>query len=286
MGVSNNALSNDKIPSALCNTDVKNSYVKENASWDKYQSGNIPKTILIQNLTVNKNRNLEIRKLSRYIFPRTDKGPTRAGHINFTPAQCLEYSVNICLHRLPPDLKKVWDTIAGRNSECPEISKLGIQSTRYDLRMRSNVYKKEQEKADYIKGLRHDNKQTECEDIARLPDSKQKYIATGQAQGELNIRQGPESTNWAAGINISKCEMSREVPKIIIEFQRASKESHLNKQSLLFEMYFNERNCFLGILESISKYDLTRKIKNKLKHFSFLLGKTIISLGKLRISDY
>ena len=164
MGVSNNALSNNKIPSALCNkstaanTDVKFSYLKENASWEEYQSGNIPKTISIQNLTVNKNKNLEIGKLSRYIFPKTDKGPTRAGHIHFTPAQCLEYSVNVCLHRLPPDLKKVWDTIAGRNSEFPEISKLGIQSTRYDLRVRSNVYKKEQEKADYIKGLRHDKK--------------------------------------------------------------------------------------------------------------------------------
>ena len=106
MGIENNALSNDIIPSALCNNNVNDSNVKENASWENCQSGNIPKTVVIQNLAVNKSKNLEIRKLARYIFPKTDPGPNKAGQINFTPAQCLEFGVNLCLHRVPQDLKK------------------------------------------------------------------------------------------------------------------------------------------------------------------------------------
>ena len=74
MGNLNNALSNNKIPSALCsdstvtNTNVTYGLLKENASWEDYESGIIPKTISIQNLTVKNNKNLEIGKLSRYIY--------------------------------------------------------------------------------------------------------------------------------------------------------------------------------------------------------------------------
>ena len=160
----NYALSNEKVHNALyCNdTTVNKNVVKCNwwtkdALWDKNRMGQIPKTVLIQNLAV-KSRNIHVQKLDRYIFPKYDKGPTVAGQVAISPAQCLEYAVNLCMHRLPVDLKDTWDEIAGRDSEHPEISKLGIQSTKYDLRMRSNLYKKERSKGEYIQNLRNDNK--------------------------------------------------------------------------------------------------------------------------------
>ena len=247
MGIKNYTLSKDIIPSALCNNNDNDSIVIENASWENCQS--IPKTMVIQNLTVSKSKNLEIRKLARYIFPRNDPGPNLAGQISFTPAQCLEFGVNLCLHRVPQDLKKVWDELAGRDSIIPEISKVGVQSTKYDLRMRGNVYKKEREKKDYIKDLRYDIKQQEFGNTNSLPLSKQEC----QAKEKANVSIRPEKTNWAEAVNISKCqlnvrqkginisesEQNREASRIINEFLRATKE-HQNKQSLLFEMYFSK----------------------------------------------
>jgi hypothetical protein len=247
--------------------------------------------MIIQNLTICKNKNLETRKLARYIFPKNDLGPNLAGQISFTPAQCLEFGVNLCLHRLPKDLKEIWDELAGRDSIIPEISKSGIQSTKYDLRMRGTAYKKEREKRDYIKDLKYDIRQKEFESTDSLPLSKQEC----KAKAKAIARMGPEKANWAETVNISRCQLAvtqkginiseseenGEASKIINKFLMDTKE-HQNKQSILFKMYFNEKNSFLEILESINKYDLTRKIKNKIKHFTFLLGKTVISLGKLR----
>ena len=102
-----NTLSKNIIPIALCTDVINSNNVIEDASW-KSQSI-IPKTMEIQNLTICKNENLEIRKLARYIFPKNDLGPTLAGQINFTHAQCLEFGVNLCMHRLPKDLKDIWD---------------------------------------------------------------------------------------------------------------------------------------------------------------------------------
>ena len=151
----NNALNSNKVPNALdCNNLTSNKNVVKcnwyttDASWDKSKLGQIPKTLLIQNLAI-KSRNINVQKLDRYIFPKYDRGPTVAGQMPISPVQCLEYIVNMCLHRLPPDLKEQWDQIAGRDNQHPEISKLGIQSTKYDLRMRANLYKKETEKGEY-----------------------------------------------------------------------------------------------------------------------------------------
>ena len=97
----------------------------------------VPTEISIANLSITENF-----KLARYIFPKIDKGPTKAGLKIITPIQSLNYAVQICLHKIPHDLKFVWDEMCGRDSEHPEISQLGLQSTKHDLRQRSEVYKR------------------------------------------------------------------------------------------------------------------------------------------------
>ena len=216
MGKLDNALNSYKVPNALyCNSSaasknvIECNWLKKNASWEENKLGVIPKTLSIQNLTV-KSKDIHVQKLARYIFPKNDRGPTIAGQLHISPVQCLEYSVNLCLHRLPPDLKQQWDQIAGRDSKHPEISKLGIQSTKYDLRMRANEYKKEREKTDYIESLRNGNKHpmgqkhTECEGPAKLLGSTQECGAMAQGQGKGNVRPELASQDLAANINISK----------------------------------------------------------------------------------
>ena len=81
-----------------------NHWLTKDALWENTSMGQIPKTVIIQNLAV-KSRNIHVQKLSRYVFPKFDKGPNLAGQVVNSPAQCLEYAVNLCMHRLPNDLK-------------------------------------------------------------------------------------------------------------------------------------------------------------------------------------
>jgi hypothetical protein len=205
----NNALSNNKVHNALCCNDsivnndiIKCNWLTKDALWDKTKMGQIPKTVMIQNLAV-KSRNIHVQKLSRYIFPKFDKGPSLAGQVANSPAQCLEYAVNLCMHRLPADLKDQWDELSGRDNAHPEISKLGIQSTKYDLRMRSDWYKREKNKGEYIQNLRNVNKNlkgqksTECEGTDSLLGSSQDY-GTGQGHTLGNVKPLRATENLAA----------------------------------------------------------------------------------------
>ena len=146
-----NVLSSNKIN---CNSNKKDALWSTNSVEQNIQ---IPNEIEICNLSFKTNV-IENYKLSRYIFPKHDRGPTKAGLENIKPIQSLEYIVNLCLHRVPRDLKLVWDDLAGRDSSYPEISKIGMQSTRYDLRQRSELYKRKKDKNLYVESLRHDKK--------------------------------------------------------------------------------------------------------------------------------
>ena len=114
-----NALSNNKVHNALYYDDstvnkdeIKcNSLLTKDALWENSSKSQVPNTINIENLS-----NIQVQKLSRYVFPRFDKGPNKAGQVTNSPAQCLEYAVNLCMHRLPNDLKHQWDELAGRDT--------------------------------------------------------------------------------------------------------------------------------------------------------------------------
>ena len=123
------------------------------AFWRKGNIDQIPNEIEILNLSIKSNI-IESYKLSRYIFPKHDQGPTKAGLEIVSPVRSLEYAVNLCLHRVPSDLKVVWDEMAGRDSSHPEISRIGMQSTKYDLRQRSDLYRRQKDKREYVENLR------------------------------------------------------------------------------------------------------------------------------------
>ena len=58
-----------------------------------------------------KNDEIQVHKLSRYVFPRVDLGPTEAGKTEIQPLHCLEYAVNLACHRLTDDIKQHWDEL-------------------------------------------------------------------------------------------------------------------------------------------------------------------------------
>ena len=110
----------------------------------------IPNTIEIHKLTL---KEVPIFKLSRYIFPQFDKGPTPAGQIQIPELDSLKYLVNLSCHKFSPELKQIYDNFCGRDISYPEISKNGMLCTKYDLKMESSKFKKAQEKSNYVTDL-------------------------------------------------------------------------------------------------------------------------------------
>ena len=98
---------------------------------------NLPVNIKIANLSL-----IQSYKMAKYIFPRNDPGPSQAGLQEISFLRSLEYAINVAQHRLTPELKTVWDNLCTRDVQEPEISAVGIQSTKYDLKQRSDIFKK------------------------------------------------------------------------------------------------------------------------------------------------
>ena len=94
-----------------------------------------------------------IHKLSRYVFPRVDLGPTQDGQIEIPELQSLEYAVNLACHRLDEDVKEHWDSLCNRDVSYPELSKNGIMATKYDLKHQITLYKKQKDKDKYVDSL-------------------------------------------------------------------------------------------------------------------------------------
>ena len=57
------------------------------------------------------NDEIQVLKLSRYVFPKVDLGPNEAGKTEIKPLHCLEYAVNLACHRLTDDIKQHWDEL-------------------------------------------------------------------------------------------------------------------------------------------------------------------------------
>merc|ERR1712055_379806 len=96
----------------------------------------------------------------QFKFPKSDPPLTKAGNLEIPKLESLEYVVNLLAGKLQPDLKNIWDQLAGRDVTKTEISKSGMQLTGYDIKNECAVYKKACEKARYVSSLTDTNKVT------------------------------------------------------------------------------------------------------------------------------
>ena len=90
---------------------------------------------------------------AQFRFPKLDPPLTKAGKLEISKLDSLEYLVNLMAGKLQPDLKKVWDELVGRDITLKEISKSGMQLTNYDLKHECAKFKKAGEKQKYIDNL-------------------------------------------------------------------------------------------------------------------------------------
>ena len=68
--------------------------IKRDALWRKDNINQFPNEIEIKKLSIKSN-DIQIHKLSRYIFPKRDLVPTKAGQAVISPVRSLEYAVNL-----------------------------------------------------------------------------------------------------------------------------------------------------------------------------------------------
>ena len=90
---------------------------------------------------------------AQFRFPKLDPPLTKAGKLEISKLESLEYLVNLMAGKLQPDLKKVWDQLAGRDITKNEISKSGMQLTGYDIKNECAKYKKQNDKVNYVNSL-------------------------------------------------------------------------------------------------------------------------------------
>merc|ERR1712215_335780 len=112
----------------------------------------IKQTIPIQ-LSVNTINLGQKDPYAQFRFPKLDPPLTKAGKLEIPKLESLEYLVNLLAGKLQPDLKKVWDQLAGRDVTKNEISKSGMQLTGFDIKNECAKYKKECEKKRYVTSL-------------------------------------------------------------------------------------------------------------------------------------
>ena len=89
----------------------------------------------------------------QFKFPSSDPPLTKAGKMEITKLESLEYLVNLMAGKLQPDLKNIWDQLSGRDVTKNEISKSGMQLTGYDIKTECAMYKKACEKTRYVTSL-------------------------------------------------------------------------------------------------------------------------------------
>ena len=91
---------------------------------------------------------------AKFRFPKVDPDPSPASKIEISPLESLSYIINVACHKLEPDLKEVWDSIIGRDSSIPEISKNGTLLTSFDIKRLCGDFRKNKGKEDYVKMLK------------------------------------------------------------------------------------------------------------------------------------
>ena len=90
---------------------------------------------------------------AKFKFPKVDPEYCEAAKLEVSTLDSLGYLINLFCHRLDPDVKEVWDTVAGRDTSAPEISSCGVLTTIYDIRKHCSDFKKNRDKENYVKRL-------------------------------------------------------------------------------------------------------------------------------------
>merc|ERR1712208_225130 len=164
---------------------------------------------------------------SQFHFPKIDPPLTKAGQLEVSKLDSLEYLVNLMAGKLRPDLKNVWDQLAGRDTSLKEISKSGMQLTNYDLKQECAKFKKAGEKQKYINNLN-------------------KLSAFDSQVNQVNFIRpttGPLS-------------------EILIECGDKKQSFH----NCLYKIYYNDKDKFSILLNEIKQYMIhktSRKIVNR-----------------------
>ena len=109
-------------------------------------------------LTCNSRQIINCNKLDKYRFPTNDFKDPNSDETYFSKIQTLGNILNLSVCRLNTENYKFWSKLAKRHVNYKEISKIGIQSTKFDIKMEIARYKKEQEKKDYIGKLKINKK--------------------------------------------------------------------------------------------------------------------------------
>ena len=172
-------------------------------------------------------------KMAKYIFPKNDPGPSEAGLQEISFLSSLEYAINVAQHRLTPELKTVWDNLCTRDVQEPEISAVGIQSTKYDLKQRSDIFKKQKHKQEYIQFL---SKQHDKPRQAKLKDPE---IFSQDSQGKSNVMSEAGLNGGTTKKFGTKIDIPERIglPPKLEDFLKESQKSHLNVKSGLTACY-------------------------------------------------
>merc|ERR1712105_569488 len=117
-----------------------------------------------------------------------------------------------------------WDTLCTRDIQEPEISAVGIQSTKYHLKQRSDIFKKQKHKQEYIQFL---SKQHDKPRQAKLKDPE---IFSQDSQGKSNVMSeaglnGKVTRNFGTKLDIPE---SIGLPPKLESFLKECQKSHLN----------------------------------------------------------
>ena len=151
----------------------------------------IPQTISVNCVSSNENLNtdLHVFKLANYRFPHTDVSDPSSDSRQYSEMQILENILNISVCNLNSTNYQFWSELAQRDVHYKEITALGLQSTKYDIKMEICRFKKNAEKMDYV---------------ARLKVKKESDISTNIS----DISTGQNIDEFTYGVsNIDRCRV-------------------------------------------------------------------------------
>merc|ERR1711867_282511 len=135
--------------------------------------------------------------------------------------------------KLRPDLKLVWDQLAGRDTALKEISKSGMQLTSYDLKQECAKFKKAKEKQRYI------------HDLNKLSAFDSKIC-------EVTFLQ----------------PTSGQLSEILVECGGNNQKFN----TCLYKIYYKNKEKFIILLQEIKKYMINKNSKKIVNRFEKLIS--------------
>ena len=169
---------------------------------------------------------------AQFRFPKLDPPLTKAGKLEISKLDSLEYLINLMAGKLQPDLKKEWDELAGRDITLKEISKSGMQLTGYDLKHECAKFKKAGEKQKYI-------------------DNLTKISAFDSQVNQVNFIR----------------PTSGPLSEILKECGDKKQQFH----DCLYKIYYNDKDKFSILLNEIQQYMIQKKSRKIVNRFKRLI---------------